>query len=67
MGQDSMINLAVGANLALESDYWRLSLRFKQPIKPDIGLAVLPLNEARQLVAPAQLGHLPDPVWMTTT
>ncbi|MFZ1345090.1 trypsin-like peptidase domain-containing protein [Thiothrix eikelboomii] len=62
-----MINLAVGANLALESDYWRLSLRFKQSIKQEIGLAVLPLNEARQLVAPAQLGHLPDPVWMTTT
>lgn len=62
-----MINLSIGANLALEGDYWSLSLRFSRPIKHDIGIAVLPLNEARQLVVPAQLGHLPDPAWMTTT
>lgn len=62
-----MINLSIGANLALESDCWPLHLRFNQPIKHDLGIAVLPLNDARQLVAPAQLGHLPDPAWMTTT
>lgn len=62
-----MINLAIGANLALASEDWPLSLRFKAVIKEDIGIAVLPLNEARQLVAPAQLGHLPDPAWMSTT
>lgn len=62
-----MITLSIGANLALEGDYWPLSLRFNQSIKHDIGIAVLPLNEARQLVVPAQLGHLPDPTWMTTT
>lgn len=65
--QDSMIDLSIGANLALESDCWPLSLRFNQQIKHELGIAVLPLNEARQLVAPAQLGHLPDPAWMTTT
>lgn len=62
-----MVNLSLGANLALEGDSWPLKIRFNQQIKHDIGIAVLCLNEAKELVAPAQLGHLPDPNWLITT
>jgi stress response protein SCP2 len=62
-----MMNLPVGANLALTGTRWETTITFPQDMRHDVGLAILPVNEAKQLVSQAYLAHAKAPTWATTT
>lgn len=61
-----MMNLVVGANLALTGTRWTLSLVLPVDIRHDLGLAVLLVDENKQLVADSVLAHHPNTSWLTT-
>ncbi|UOG91117.1 MAG: trypsin-like peptidase domain-containing protein [Candidatus Thiothrix sulfatifontis] len=58
-----MMNLPLGANLPLTGNRWTVALTFPHDIRHDLGLAVLPVNEAKQLVIPPQLAHANATEW----
>lgn len=58
-----MMNLPLGANLPLIGNRWTITLTFPHDIRHDLGLAVLPVNEAKQLVIPPQLAHTNATEW----
>lgn len=62
----SMTNLVVGANLALSGTRWTLSITLPTNISHDIGLAVLPVNESKQLITETVLAHHANNHWLTT-
>lgn len=59
-----MTNLVVGANLALSGTRWTFSITLPIDIRYDLGLAVLPVNENKQLVADTVLAHHPNTAWL---
>lgn len=61
-----MTNLVVGANLALSGTRWTFSINLPIDIRYDLGLAVLPVNENKQLVADTVLAHHPNTAWLTS-
>ncbi|WML90327.1 trypsin-like peptidase domain-containing protein [Thiothrix lacustris] len=60
-----MMNLPVGANLPLTGTRWATTITFPQDIHHDLGLAILPVNEAKQLVSQPYLAHAKAPTWAT--
>jgi S1-C subfamily serine protease len=58
-----MMNLPLGANLPLTGNRWTVTLTFPHDIRHDLGLAILPVNEAKQLVIPPQLAHANATEW----
>lgn len=58
-----MMTLPLGANLPLTGNRWTVGITFPHNIRHDLGLAVLPVNEAKQLVAPPQLAHAKAADW----
>ena len=58
-----MMNLPVGANLPLTGNRWTVAVTFPHDIRHDLGLAVLPVNEAKQLVTSPQLAHTNATEW----
>ncbi len=62
-----MMHLPVGANLPLTGTRWETTITFQQDMRHDLGLAILPVNEAKQLVSPPYLAHANAPAWATTT
>lgn len=58
-----MMNLPVGANLPLNGNRWTVAITFPHDIRHDLGLAVLPVNEAKQLVTAPQLAHANATEW----
>ncbi|WP_020560564.1 trypsin-like peptidase domain-containing protein [Thiofilum flexile] len=60
------MNLVVGANLALSGTRWDFSLSFPIDIRYDLGLAVLPVDESKHLVADTVLAHHPNTHWLTS-
>lgn len=58
-----MMNLPVGANLSLAGNHWTLNIHFQHDIRPAVGLAILPINEAKQLVTPAYLANTNASGW----
>ena len=62
-----MMNLPTGANLPLNGTRWTLAVNFPQNIRHDIGIAILPVNEAKQLVAPPCIAHSSPPAWANIT
>jgi S1-C subfamily serine protease len=62
-----MMHLPVGANLPLTGTRWATTLTFPQDIHHDLGLAILPVNEVKQLVTQPCLAHANAPAWATAT
>jgi hypothetical protein len=60
-----MMNLPVGANLPLTGTRWSITIAFPQDIRHDLGLAILPLNESKHLVATPHLAHASATTWAT--
>ena len=58
-----MMNLPLGANLPLTGKRWTVTVNFPHDIRPDMGLAILPVNEAKQLVIPPPLAHANATEW----
>ncbi|MFZ1389366.1 MAG: trypsin-like peptidase domain-containing protein [Thiolinea sp.] len=58
-----MINMVVGANLALTGQHWSFTVRFPVNMRHDLALALLPVNEAKQLVATPLLSHAANAAW----
>lgn len=58
-----MMNLPTGANLPLSGTRWTITVNFPQNIRHDIGIALLPVNEAKQLVTTPCIAHTSPPAW----
>jgi S1-C subfamily serine protease len=58
-----MMNLPVGANLLLSGTRWSSTLTFPHDIRHDLGLAVLAVNDEKQLVSAPYLAHATAPAW----
>ncbi len=63
IGNNIMMNLPVGANLPLNGNRWTVAITFPHDIRHDLGLAVLPVNEAKQLATAPQLAHANATEW----
>jgi S1-C subfamily serine protease len=61
-----MIDLVAGANLPLTGNAWTLTLTFPQDIRPTVGIAVLPVNDASQLMAAPRFAHHTTTDWLTS-
>jgi S1-C subfamily serine protease len=58
-----MTNLPIGANLPLSGTRWTNTLTFPHDIRHDLGLAILAVNDEKQLVNQPYLGHANAPAW----
>ena len=61
-----MINLPVGANLPVPGNRWTMTLSFPHDIRHDVGLAILPVNEAKQFVTAPHVAHTSTSAWANT-
>jgi S1-C subfamily serine protease len=60
-----MIDLVAGANLPLTGSAWALTVSFPQDIRHTVGVAVLPVNDALQLVVAPRFAHHTTADWLT--
>ncbi|MEQ1530050.1 MAG: trypsin-like peptidase domain-containing protein, partial [Methylococcales bacterium] len=60
-----MVDLVAGANIALTGHTWNVSIKFAQDIRHDLGVAVLPVNEATQLLIAPGFAHQPGNAWLS--
>lgn len=60
-----MADLVAGANLPLTGTAWKVSLKFPHSIQQDLGIAVLPVNEATQLLITPGFAHRKTTDWMS--
>jgi hypothetical protein len=58
-----MTNLPIGANLPLNGTHWTNTLTLPHDIRHDLGLAILAVNDEKQLVNPPYLAHANAPAW----
>jgi len=59
-----MVDLVAGANLALSGNAWTISVKFPHDIRNDLGIAVLPVNEATLLQIAPGFAHKPGVDWL---
>lgn len=60
-----MVDLVAGANLPLIGSKWTITLQFSNDIHQTLGVAVLPVNDASQLVIAPRFAHQTTQDWLS--